>query len=60
MINGNNGTRIHNTHTPMANAATTAKTIDPKPTPWAAAAPGTLRNQPRAETWLRTDACIAW
>ena len=25
-----------------------------------AAAPGTLRNQPRAETWLRTEACIAW
>ena len=49
---------ISSSQNPTAKAAKIAMAMMPKPKPPVAAAEGTLRNQPREATWLRTDSRI--
>ena len=59
MMIGSSGTRIHSTQAPSANAPKMARAITPNPKLPVAVADGTLRNQPREVTWLRTESRMA-
>ena len=55
---GSSGISRSRTTDPRANAPIPISTIAPKPKLPAPAAEGTLRNQPREVTWLRTEVRI--